>query len=188
MHPCSRDPSTAARAVAPAALVAALLLVPAGGAGAAYFGLDGSAMTLGDGGGAVVDEDDPDPRGGRLRLGARLGDRLDVELHAGRSSAEDGATFERLRVGWIGAYLKAYLPVGSRSALYALGGVAGARVGRELGGREIEDERGGLSYGAGLETELTERIDLSADWVRYLDDEGGLGEVDAVSIGLKLYF
>ena len=49
-------------------------------------------------------------------------------------------------------------------------------------------QRGGLSWGAGLETELTDRIDLSADWVRHVGDEGEFEAVDAVSLGLKLYF
>ena len=184
MHSRSRDPLVAARPAIPAAaLLAALALLPATGAHAAYFALDGSSVSFGD----RVDED-LNPRGGRLRLGARLADRFDVELHAGRSREDEVAGLDRLEVGWVGAYLKAYLPVGSRSALYALGGLAGTRIERTLGEIELEDERAGFSFGAGLETELTERIDLSADWVRYLDREDASGEIDAVNLGLKWYF
>ena len=174
---------------APAALCALALgiagTVPAHAAG--YVALDGTSVTLGE-------SFDPDlnPRGGRLRLGVRVSELFDVELQAGYTADDDVPSFSNFETSWAGAYLKGYLPVGERSALFALGGVAGVRLAQTLADRPGEealvDERGGFSFGAGLETSIGERLDLSADWMRYIGDEGAFEEVDAVSLGLKYYF
>ena len=165
-----------------ALLLAALLVSPAASAGG-YVALDGSSVTLG-----ARFDDDLNPRGGRLRLGVRVSNVFDVEVQAGLSADRDSEPFDRFEVSWGGAYLKAHLPVGERSALFALGGVAGVAIAQSIGEGEFSDDRAGFSFGAGLETGLSERLDLSADWMRYVDGEGAFESVDAVSLGLKLYF
>ena len=176
-----RAPSLSA---APLSLaVAALLIVPLTASAGGYVALDGSSVTLGEG-----FDDDLNPRGGRLRLGLRVSNVFDIEVQAGVSAERDSAPFDRVEVLWGGAYLKAHLPVGERSALFALGGVAGVDITQSIGEGEFSDDRAGFSFGAGLETALSERLDLSADWMRYVDGEGVFESVDAVSLGLKLYF
>ena len=189
VHPDPRPPFGAVRALraVEASVALALLcasLAFAGGARAGgYVALDGSSVTLG----RAADED-LDLRGGRLRLGLRVSEAFDVELQAGASGDAATGTHGRFDASWAGAYLKGYLPVGERSALFALAGVAGVSLARSFGDVEITDELGGFSFGAGLETRLTDRLDLSADWMRYADGAEGLERVDAVSLGLKLYF
>ena len=148
-----------------------------------YIALDGSSVTLGE-----AFDDDLNPRGGRLRLGVRVSEAFDVELHAGVSSDTETGAFDSFDASWAGAYLKGYVPIGERSALFALGGIAGVELAQSVRGADVADERGGFSWGMGLETSLTERLDLSADWMRYVADEGAFERVDAVSLGLKLYF
>lgn len=148
-----------------------------------YVAIDGSSITLGD-----SFADDLNPLGGRLRFGLRVSDAFDFEVHAGLSSDEDNESFDEFRTSFAGAYLKGYAPIGERSALFALAGVAGVEYTQTIGDIEFSDDRGGFSYGVGLETELAERIDLSADWMRYLSGDESFEQVDAVSLGLKFYF
>lgn len=171
------------RPAVPAALVLAAVLVPAAASAGGYIALDGSSVTLGE----AFDED-LNPRGGRLRLGLRVSEAFDVEVQAGVTRDDDTPSFERFDASWAAIYLKAYLPVGERSAFYALGGAASVELSRSVGGVEIADERGDFSFGFGLETSLTERLDLTADWMRYVGDEGTFERIDAASLGLKLYF
>jgi len=175
--------SAALPTLAAALLAGTALVVPVPASAGGYIALDGSAVTLGEG-----FDDELNPRGGRLRLGLRISNLFDVEVQAGLSSERDAAPFDSVDVAWGGAYLKGYLPVGERSALFALGGVAGVDITQSIGEGEFSDERGGFSFGAGLETGLSERLDISADWMRYVDGEGAFESVDAVSLGLKLYF
>lgn len=177
-----RSPRTAASA-ASAALALAAALVPAAAPAGGYVALDGSSVTLG-----TAFDEDLNPRGGRLRLGLRVSESFDVEVQAGVTRDDDTASFERFDASWAGLYLKAYLPIGERSAFYALGGAASVELTQSVGGAELTDERGDFSYGFGLETSLTERLDLTADWMRYVGDEGAFERIDAASIGLKLYF
>lgn len=169
--------------VAVVLLAGACPLVPAPASAGGYIALDGSSVTLGE-----SFDDELNPRGGRLRLGLRLSNVFDVEVQAGLSSDRDTAPFESFDVAWGGAYLKGHLPVGERSALFALAGLAGVEITQSIGEGEFSDGRGGFSFGAGLETGLSERLDVSADWMRYVDEEGAFASVDAVSLGLKLYF
>ena len=171
------------RTVASAALALAAASVPLTASAGGYIALDGSSVTLGE----AFDED-LNPRGGRLRLGLRVAEAFDVEVQAGVTHDDDTPSFERFDASWAGIYLKAYLPVGDRSAFYALGGAASVELTQTVGGVEFADERGDFSFGVGLETSLTERLDLPADWMRYVGDEGAFERIDAASLGLKLYF
>ena len=166
----------------PAFALSALAL-PGTAAAAGYIALDGSSLTLGE-----AFADDPNPRGGRLRLGVRVSESFDLELQAGYAEERDTPSLDVLEIAWGAAYLKGYLPLGERSAAYALGGLAAIGITQRVGAGEFSDERGGFSFGVGLETGLTERLDLSADWTRYAGERGALEQVDAVSLGLKLYF
>lgn len=154
-----------------------------------YLALDGSSLTVGDG----VDSES-NPHGGRLRLGLRASQDFDIELQVGMSSSDGDEPLGDFQTNFAGAYLKGYAPVGARSALFALAGVAGVEFSREGDGHEASQSlaesrtASGFSFGAGLETELSERFDLSADWMRYLSGDEEVERVDAVSIGLKYYF
>jgi len=179
----SRPPASIAALGVALFTLATVIVVPPARAGG-YIALDGSSVTLGE----AFDEN-LNPRGGRLRLGMRVSDVFDVEMHAGVSSDDDTTSAGSVEASWAGLYLKGYVPVGERSALFALGGVAGVELAQSVrGDAELTDERGDFSYGFGLETSLSERLDLSADWMRYVADEGAFERVDAISLGLKLYF
>ena len=148
-----------------------------------YMGIDGTSLALDN----RLDED-LNPRGARLRLGMRLNDLFDVEVHLGGGTDRHTTAFDTFSTGYGGAFLKAYLPVGQRSALFGLAGASGVEITQDINGSEFSDTRSGLSYGIGLETELSERLDLSADYVRYIGGDGEFSEISAVSLGVKWYF
>lgn len=148
-----------------------------------YIGLDGTSLAL-----DTELNEELNPRGVRLRLGMRLDDLFDVEVHLGGATDLHTTAFDQFSTGYAGAFLKAYLPVGQRSALFALAGASGVEITQRINGRDFSDSRTGFSYGIGLETQLSEALDLSADYVRYLGGDGEFSEISAVSLGVKWYF
>ncbi len=169
----------------PAAVMAATLAawIPACANANGYIGIDGSSINVNS---SV--EDEINPRGLRLRMGVRVADLLDLEAHIGGGSDEKTAAFDEFSAGYFGLYLKGYLPVGQRSALFAMAGGASVELTQTIGRGEFSDDRGGFSYGFGLETQLSEYWDLSADYIRYTLDDDRFSEVSAVNLGLKWYF
>ena len=148
-----------------------------------YVGLDGTSLTVDN----TVD-DDVNPIGARLRLGQRVNEFFDLELQLGGGLDESTQGFDELRAAFAGLYLKGYLPLGRRSALFALAGASTVELTQTIGRGRFSDNRSGFSFGFGLETQLTRRLDLSADFMRYSLDDDEFSEVDAVNLGLKLYF
>jgi len=128
------------------------------------------------------------PVGLRFRLGTPVADNLDVEAHFGFGGDSSIDAYDEFGTSYAGLYAKAYVPIGFNSAFYALGGYSMVAVSQTVKGREFSDERDGFSYGFGLETMISERIDLTADYMRYVRDEGLFEDISAVSFGLKFYF
>lgn len=153
------------------------------GFGEGYIGLDGTSLSIDS-----SSDDDFNPRGVRLRLGTPIDDVFDVEFHfgGGRDSVTPAA--DRFSATYLGAFLKGHLPLGDRSAVYGLAGFSGVGISQRIGGNEFSDSRGGFSFGFGLETRLSNRIDLTGDFVRYVGGEGEFAAVSAVNLGIKLYF
>lgn len=148
-----------------------------------YIGIDGSSVTVDN----TVDND-VNPRGLRFRLGTRIDTMFDIEAHFGGAVDDTTTAFDELSATYAGLYLKGYLPVGKRSALFALAGGAAVELTQTVGGGEFSDDRSGFSYGFGLETQLSSYLDLSADFMRYSLDDDEFSGVSAVNLGLKLYF
>lgn len=148
-----------------------------------YLAIDGSSLTV-----TNSVEDDINPRGLRVRLGLRVSEVFDLEAHIGGGTDQETVAFEQFSAGYMGFYLKGYLPVGQRSALFALAGGASVEFTQTLNGGKFSDDRSGFSYGFGLETQLSPTLDLSADYMRYTLDDDDFSEVSAVNLGLKWYF
>ncbi len=148
-----------------------------------YIGLDGSSLDIEN-----TLDDELNPGGIRLRLGMPVAPMFDVELHIGGGSESETLVADRFTASYMGAFLKGYLPVGRRSALFALAGFSAVDFTQTFDGRDFSDERSGFSYGFGLETEISQRLDLSADYVRYVRNDGPFSELSSVNLGIKLYF
>ncbi|NND90796.1 MAG: outer membrane beta-barrel protein [Granulosicoccus sp.] len=165
------------------AILAAFLFASKGVQAGGYVGLDGTSLDVEN-----AADSELNPRGLRLRLGIPVGGMFDVEFHLGGGSDRDNVIADKFSTTYAGAFLKGYVPVGSRSALFVLGGFSAVDLSQSIDGREFSDGRSSVSWGFGLETELSERLDLSADYVLYLSDDGPFSAVSAVNLGFKLYF
>jgi len=152
-------------------------------ASGAYVGIDASSISVQNDTNQQIN-----PRGVRLRLGMRVSRAFDLEAHFGTGRDSTVASFDSLGTSYFAGYLKGYLPVGERSALYGMAGWSALEFSQRIDNQQFVDDRGGLSFGFGLETQLSERLDLSADYITYALDDGPFTDLSAVNIGLKYYF
>jgi len=156
-----------------------------------YFSIERTAVSIGTSDGSQSAE--IDPVGIRLKVGAGLSHAFDLEAQFGAATAEPDREFEKFGASYAGVYLKGYLPLGFRSAIFGLGGWSWMELSEKLDDRhdslsEYTENRSGFSYGFGIETQLSKNIDLSADYMRYSQEEGTFDEISAVNFGLKVYF
>jgi len=129
-----------------------------------------------------------DPLGFRLRLGTRIDNTFDLETQFGYLNDGSTDSFKNVSAAFAGAYLKGYLPVGENSAFFALAGVTAIELTQKAATQTFTDSRAGFSYGVGLKTQISENADLTADYMRYIADDGLFENISAVSFGIKLYF
>lgn len=148
-----------------------------------YIGLSGASVSVDN----TVDEG-LNPKGLRLKLGSRISEVFDIEAHLGSGSDSNSDNFDKFRTTFAGFYLKGYIPLGERSALFGLVGGAGFELTQTVGGRDFDDNRSGFSYGIGLETQLSQSLDLTGDFMRYSLDDDEFSAIEAFSLGLKWYF
>ncbi len=174
---------------------------------AAFIALDGAVFSVGSTHGDGESYSDEDSRAGmRLRLGASLSPFVDLEGQLGFSfNDEDEA--DHAELGVYGVYLKGYLPIGPYSSLYASGGMTVIDINSTVPEANAQSlshspthspthsesgstgrSYGSFSYGFGLETRLTDYLDLTADYMSYLSETDSRAGVSAVTFGLKLYF
>jgi len=175
------------------------VMLPATAVAGGYIGLDGSFIGIQKADSANSREE-INPMGLRARVGLPLSHSLDLEAHLGFGHHEAADGSDELETGFVGLYVKAYVPIGQRSALYGLAGASSVEITRFLDDRGgsasgarsnavgVSEDRNGFSFGVGLETQLTQRLDLTADWMRYASEEDRFEGVTAVNVGLKLYF
>jgi len=157
-----------------------------------FFAVEGSSLTLEE-----KEKSGISPAGLRLRLGTPINRLMDVEAHYGFSFRDKdkehrgerhASNGDSIEASYYGLYLKAHLPVGYNSSLFAVAGMSTVNSTRRLIDSTIEDSRSGGSYGFGMETRLTEHADLTADYMSYLRDEGLFEEVSSFNFGVKFYF
>lgn len=132
--------------------------------------------------------EDINPRGLRLRLGVPLAPNIDVEAHIGGSRDRDVPGYDSIGTAYAGAFLKGYIPLGYTSAFFMAAGLSAVELQQTIDARRFDDQDAGFSWGFGLETEISDNADLTADYTRYLSGDGLFEEVSAVSFGLKVYF
>ena len=143
----------------------------------------------------TIDNDiDPkvNPVGLRGRLSTQVHRYFDVSGHAGFSFSESLAGFDDLVLTYASAFIKGVVPVGKRSAIYGLAGFTVASFTEDFGRRPsrsfFREDSSGFSWGFGAETRIAENIDVTADFVSYLQRDGLFEEISAISIGLKFYY
>jgi len=151
------------------------------------FAIDISRLTINSDGDSEIN-----PVGLRGRLSTQISRFFDVSAHGGFSFSESTSGFDELVLTYASGFLKGVVPIGNRSAVYGLAGFTVASFTEDLGRRPVRgdfrENSSGFSWGFGAETQLAENVDLTADFVSYLQREGLFEEIFAVSIGLKIYY
>jgi len=152
-----------------------------------YFAVERTSVSVNSSGGQTGGE--LNPTGVRIKLGAGLSHAFDLEAQMGFADEKPGFQFDKFNADYAGVYLKGHIPLGFRSSIFGLGGWSWLELTETVGSQELADDRSGLSYGFGIETRLTDNIDLSADYMRYSQEDGVLyDEISAVNFGVKIYF
>lgn len=164
-------------------LLAALATSSSVSASSSYITIEGTSVTVQDN-----LDGELNPMGLRFRMGMPIGANLDIEGHFGFGADNRDSAYDEFGATYGGLYLKGYMPIGYNSAFYALGGYSGVSLSQTINDNEFSDERFGFSFGAGFETKISERADITADYMRYVRDEGLFEDISAVSFGIKFYF
>lgn len=171
-------------------LLGIALLLPSASFAQGYAGIDLFNWTY--------DEDgftDFSGTGLRLRAGVSVNDYLSVEAHlASGGSDEKFVTIPNCCSGEveleldhiISLMLRPQLPVNDRFNVYGLIGFSQGELTLSGGGGSISDDDSGLSFGAGAEFAVTDRVWLGADYVNYLSDSDY--DATAFSVGGRVEF
>jgi len=151
--------------------------------GNTYIGLDGASVSV-----QGATDQNLNPRGARLRFGFQVNELLDIETHLGGGVERQPGAPDLFSTTYTGVYLKTYLPVGRRSSIFGLAGLSGVSHTQRLDGRSFNTRQSGFSYGFGMESKISRRLDLSADFMRYSSEGLEFSDVTAFSFGIKWYF
>ncbi len=148
-----------------------------------YLGIDGAAMTLENRIGENIE-----PVNLRLRLGGNVAPFIDLEGHLGLTVNSDEIFQADWSADFVALFIKGHLPLGRYLSLYGLAGLSAVTITETIGRRHFSDDRGGFAYGVGIESVISENVDISLDYVNYLLDDNAFDEVSAVSFGFKIYY
>ena len=129
-----------------------------------------------------------EPTGVRIKIGTSLSYAFDIEAQMAATSDDSAKALDQFDTSLAGVYLKGYLPLGFRSSVYGVGGYSWTKFTAISGDQEFVNRQSGFSYGFGVETRLTDNIDLSADFMNYSQEDAEYDEVVSVNFGIKLYF
>ncbi len=151
-----------------------------------YFSIEHTSVSVGSS--SHHSTSSADPSGLRFKFGTRLTHSFDLEAQLGAAVDEKSKLDTEFSAAYAGVYLKGYLPLGFKSALFGLAGMSYMDLTQSNDQLESTNYQSGFSYGFGLETQLTKNLDLTADYMRYTQYTGVFDELSAVNFGLKVYF
>ena len=106
--------------------------------------------------------------GGYVQLGHDFLPYLGAEIRIGGSASASNAG-EKVRLDWMVAhFLKPYIEVMDGFTLYGLGGFSVNHSSIEpTAGTKLKKTNVSLSFGAGAQAQITDRLAVSVEWVRY---------------------
>ena len=154
-----------------------------------YFSVERTALFVDSG--VSADTIDSRPLGVRLKLGTRLSRWFDIEGQVGAGRDSSASQFSEVDARFAGVYLKGHLPIGFRTSIFGLGGASWVGLSEGFGDNEfsdINDNLMGFSFGVGIETQLSKRIDLTADFISYGQQNDLFDGITSLNFGVKLYF
>ncbi|WP_018625426.1 porin family protein [Kangiella aquimarina] len=121
------------------------------------------------------------------KIGTYFNENFSGELRVGLAATDDSFFGVDLEVkNYYGAYLRAGLPATDAFYPYAIVGYTKTKVEASGFGETVSDSESDMSYGFGADFSLTNDMDLSVEYMRYLDKDGG--EIDGIGLGIKFKF
>ena len=161
------------------AVVAALTMATAVSAKeGAYYGVGVTQQSIDDTGSGV------DVMTLDGRFGAYFNENFSGEVRLGVGITDDdyfGADVEMKH--YYGAYLRAGVPVTDGFYPYAIAGYTKAKVEVSDFGVTASDSESDFSYGLGADFSVSKNVDITLEFMRYLDKDGV--EIDGIGLGFK---
>lgn len=159
-----------------------------------YFSIEGTVLSLDDN--SSGQSSDSTPTGVRIKFGTRISRYFDVEGQFGGASEnsnsgrgfQSSSRFDSVGAVFGGVYIKGHIPIGFGTTLFGLGGIGSVGIAEGFDNREFDDLFTGFSFGGGIETQISDRIDLTADFISYGQEEGDFDNIISLNFGVKLYF
>lgn len=119
------------------------------------------------------------------RLGLNYNENIAAELYVGWSGQGDTIDGGKVKVKEaMGLYVKGSMPLGDNAKLIGRVGYLRAKLDLDgLGGETQSD--GSLSYGAGLQFNITQQVYGSLDYTSFYDKQGVSVRGPSIGVGLK---
>lgn len=145
----------------------------------------------------IDDDEEVNPDAVILRVGIEMADWFGLEARGGLGLDEDSTSISGVgRVSaeldeLYGAYARFGLPMGDMVMPYVIGGWTHVGGKGELSvpggiGATASEDWDDVSWGGGVDVNLSETIALNVEYMRYIDD--GPDELSAVAVGLRSAF
>lgn len=118
------------------------------------------------------------------KIGTYFNENFSGEFRLGLGVQDDTVFGEDVELeNYYGAYIRAGIPVSDGFYPYAIAGYSNMKVGVSGGGSDSESD---FSYGVGADMAITNDVDFTVEYMRYLDKDGV--EIDGIGLGFKFKF
>lgn len=118
------------------------------------------------------------------KVGTYFNENFSGELRVGLGVQDDTVFGADIEVdNYYGAYVRFGAPVTDGFYPYAIAGYTNTKVSVSGGGSDSESD---FSYGVGADMAISNDVDFTVEYMRYLDKDGG--EVDGIGVGFKFKF
>lgn len=118
------------------------------------------------------------------KIGTYFNENFSGEFRVGLGVQDDTVFGADIEVeNYYGAYVRAGIPVTDGFYPYAIAGYTKTKVGVSGGGSDSESD---ISIGLGADMAISNDVDFTVEYMRYLDKDGG--EIDGIGLGFKFKF
>jgi len=131
-----------------------------------------------------------EPTNAYLRAGIEVHKNFDIGFEYNFSISSDSIDGIDFDVDTTLIFVKGKYPVSEKVELYALAGYANSEVTGSSAGLSVSADDDDFAYGIGVQFLAGEEVYVSAEYIKYYDDQdrGFDLEVDSFNIGLAKYF
>ena len=125
------------------------------------------------------------------RVGTKFNDYLSAEIRAGFGIDDDeveafGVDIDTELENFYGVYLRGGIPTNSIAYPYVVLGYTRGEIEASVPGFSLSESESDVSYGVGLDLNLTDRVTLNLEYINYLDKDDV--EIDGFNIGAVWLF